>query len=281
MKIFRTVKEMQAFAGEQKKAGKVIGLVPTMGALHEGHLTLMRAAKAKCDVVIASVFVNPTQFGPNEDYDAYPRRFDEDCKNLASGGGDAVFHPEPSEMYPEGYCTYVNVDGDITHKLCGAQRPIHFRGVATVVTKLMNITRADEAFFGQKDAQQVVVVRRFVSDLNIPVHINMVPIVREESGLARSSRNAYLSPEEKQAALVLSRSLRKAKAAYEGGEKDVETLKSIVTKEIQSEPMASIDYVDLFSFPALKPIQTVDQESLLAIAVRIGKTRLIDNVILG
>ena len=184
-------------------------------------------------------------------------------------------------MYPEGYCTYVNVDGDITHKLCGAQRPIHFRGVATVVTKLMNITRADEAFFGQKDAQQVVVVRRFVSDLNIPVHINMVPIVREESGLARSSRNAYLSPEEKQAALVLSRSLRKAKAAYEGGEKDVETLKSIVPKEIQSEPMASIDYVDLFSFPALKPIATVDQESLLAIAVRIGKTRLIDNVILG
>ena len=281
MKIFRTVKEMQAFAGEQKKAGKVIGLVPTMGALHEGHLTLMRAAKAKCDVVIASVFVNPTQFGPNEDYDAYPRRFDEDCRKLESVGVDAVFHPEPSEMYPEGYCTYVNVDGDITHKLCGAQRPIHFRGVATVVTKLMNITRSDEAFFGQKDAQQVVVVRRFVSDLNIPVHINMVPIVREESGLARSSRNAYLSPEEKQAALVLSRSLRKAKAAYEGGEKDVETLKSMVTKEIQAEPMASIDYVDLFSFPALKPIRTVDQESLLAIAVRIGKTRLIDNVILG
>ena len=281
MKIFRTVKEMQAFASEQKKAGKIIGLVPTMGALHEGHLTLMRAAKAKCDVVIASVFVNPTQFGPNEDYDAYPRRFDEDCRKLESVGVDAVFHPEPSEMYPEGYCTYVNVDGDITHKLCGAQRPIHFRGVATVVTKLMNITRADEAFFGQKDAQQVVVVRRFVSDLNIPVHINMVPIVREESGLARSSRNAYLSPEEKQAALVLSRSLRKAKAAYEGGEKDVETLKSIVTKEIQAEPMASIDYVDLFSFPALKPIQTVDQESLLAIAVRFGKTRLIGNVILG
>lgn len=281
MKIFRTVKEMQDFASEQKKDGKVIGLVPTMGALHEGHLTLMRTAKAKCDVVIASVFVNPTQFGPNEDYDAYPRRFDEDCKKLESVGVDAVFHPEPAEMYPEGYCTYVNVDGDITHKLCGAQRPIHFRGVATVVTKLMNITRADEAFFGQKDAQQVVVVRRFVSDLNIPVHINMVPIVREPSGLARSSRNAYLSPKEKEAALVLSRSLRKAKAAYEGGEKNVEKLKSMVTKEIQCEPMASIDYVDLFTFPALKPIETVDQECLLAIAVRIGKTRLIDNVILG
>ena len=193
MKIFRTVKEMQAFSREQKKAGKVIGLVPTMGALHEGHLTLMRTAKAACDVVIASVFVNPTQFGPNEDYDAYPRRFEEDCRKLESVGVDAVFHPEPSEMYPKGYCTYVNVEGDITHKLCGAQRPIHFRGVATVVTKLINITGADEAFFGQKDAQQVVVVRRFVSDLNLPVHINMVPIVREESGLARSSRNAYMS----------------------------------------------------------------------------------------
>lgn len=280
MKIFRTVADMQSYAAEVKKEGKVIGLVPTMGALHEGHLTLMRTAKAKCDFVVASVFVNPTQFGPNEDYDAYPRRFEEDCKKLESVGVDAVFHPEPSEMYPEGYCTYVTVEGDITHKLCGAQRPIHFRGVATVVTKLMNITRADEAFFGQKDAQQVVVVRRFVSDLNLPVHINMVPIVREESGLARSSRNAYLSPAEKEAALVLSRSLRKANAAYDAGEKNVDALKKIVTAEIQNEPMASIDYVDLFSFPALLPIETVDQESLLAIAVRIGKTRLIDNVIL-
>lgn len=280
MKIFRTVADMQSYAAEVKKEGKVIGLVPTMGALHEGHLTLMRTAKAKCDFVVASVFVNPTQFGPNEDYDAYPRRFEEDCKKLESVGVDAVFHPEPSEMYPEGYCTYVTVEGDITHKLCGAQRPIHFRGVATVVTKLMNITRADEAFFGQKDAQQVVVVRRFVSDLNLPVYINMVPIVREESGLARSSRNAYLSPAEKEAALVLSRSLRKAKAAYDAGEKNVDALKKIVTAEIQNEPMASIDYVDLFSFPALLPIETIDQESLLAIAVRIGKTRLIDNVIL-
>ena len=193
MKIFTTAADMQAFSAALKKEGKCIGLVPTMGALHEGHLTLMRAAKEKCDVVVASVFVNPTQFGPNEDFDAYPRRFEEDCRKLESVGVDAVFHPEPAEMYPEGYCTYVSVDGDITHKLCGAQRPIHFRGVATVVTKLMNITRADEAFFGQKDAQQVVVVRRFVDDLNIPVHINMVPIVREDSGLARSSRNAYLS----------------------------------------------------------------------------------------
>ncbi|WP_232518041.1 pantoate--beta-alanine ligase [Dialister hominis] len=254
---------------------------PTMGALHEGHLTLMRAAKEATDFVIASVFVNPTQFGPNEDFDAYPRRFEEDCRKLESVGVDAVFHPQAADMYPQGFCTYVNVDGDITHKLCGAQRPIHFRGVATVVTKLFNITQADEAFFGQKDAQQVVVVCRFVQDMNLPVHINMVPIVREESGLARSSRNVYLSPEEKTAALVLSRSLRLAKDAYEKGERNAAVLKALVTKEIAGEPLAAIDYVDLFSFPALEAIETVDEKSLLALAVRIGKTRLIDNIILG
>lgn len=281
MKIFRTVKEMQEFALHLKQEGRRIGLVPTMGALHEGHLTLMRAAKEATDFVIASVFVNPTQFGPNEDFDAYPRRFEEDCRKLESVGVDAVFHPQAADMYPQGFCTYVNVDGDITHKLCGAQRPIHFRGVATVVTKLFNITQADEAFFGQKDAQQVVVVCRFVQDLNLPVHINMVPIVREESGLARSSRNVYLSPEEKTAALVLSRSLRLAKDAYEKGERNAAVLKALVTKEIAGEPLAAIDYVDLFSFPALEAIETVDEKSLLALAVRIGKTRLIDNIILG
>lgn len=281
MKIFRTVKEMQEFALRLKQEGRRIGLVPTMGALHEGHLTLMRAAKEATDFVIASVFVNPTQFGPNEDFDAYPRRFEEDCRKLESVGVDAVFHPQAADMYPQGFCTYVNVDGDITHKLCGAQRPIHFRGVATVVTKLFNITQADEAFFGQKDAQQVVVVCRFVQDLNLPVHINMVPIVREESGLARSSRNVYLSPEEKTAALVLSRSLRLAKDAYEKGGRNAAVLKALVTKEIAGEPLAAIDYVDLFSFPALEASETVDEKSLLALAVRIGKTRLIDNIILG
>lgn len=272
---------MQEFALRLKQEGRRIGLVPTMGALHEGHLTLMRAAKEATDFVIASVFVNPTQFGPNEDFDAYPRRFEEDCRKLESVGVDAVFHPQAADMYPQGFCTYVNVDGDITHKLCGAQRPIHFRGVATVVTKLFNITQADEAFFGQKDAQQVVVVCRFVQDLNLPVHINMVPIVREESGLARSSCNVYLSPEEKTAALVLSRSLRLAKDAYEKGERNAAVLKALVTKEIAGEPLAAIDYVDLFSFPALEAIETVDEKSLLALAVRIGKTRLIDNIILG
>lgn len=281
MRILRTRDEIKAFADSACKEGKSIGLVPTMGALHEGHLTLVREARRKCEVVIASVFVNPTQFGPHEDYEAYPRRFEEDCRKLEAEGADAVFHPEPMEMYPEGYTTYVTVEGEATDKLCGARRPGHFRGVATVLTKLFNLSRATDAFFGQKDAQQVVVVRRFVEDLNVPVQIHMVPIVREESGLARSSRNMYLSVEEKEAALVLSRSLRKAEAAFEAGEHDVETLKSLTSAEISGEKMAEIDYVELYSFPGLKKIDVVNQPSLLAIAVKIGKTRLIDNVILG
>lgn len=281
MKVLRTIKEIKEYAKTQKQAGKIIGLVPTMGALHEGHLTLMRAAREKCDIVIASVFVNPVQFGPNEDYDAYPRRFEEDCKKLETVPVDAVFHPEPAEMYPDGYATYVNVEGEITHKLCGAQRPGHFRGVATVVTKLMNLSRADEAFFGQKDAQQVVVISRFVEDLNINVHINMVPIVREESGLARSSRNQYLSADEKKAALVLSRSLKAAKMLYADGENKVAELKKVVSDILKAEPMATVDYVELYSFPGLLSIEEVKGPALLAIAVKIGKTRLIDNVILG
>ena len=281
MKILKTIEEIKAFAGEMSKAGKKIGLVPTMGALHEGHLTLMREARKECEIVIASVFVNPTQFGPNEDYDAYPRKFEEDCQKLEQEGIDAVFHPEPEIMYPQGYLTYVNVEGDITNKLCGARRPGHFRGVATVVTKLFNLSRATDAYFGQKDAQQVVVVRRFVEDLNIPVRIHMVPIVREESGLARSSRNMYLSSEEREAALVLSRSLKKAETAFAGGEKDTSALKKLVREELAGEKLAEIDYVELYSFPALQELAKVDQPALLAIAVKIGKTRLIDNVILG
>ena len=280
MKILRTVKEIQEYTREIKKAGKTIGLVPTMGALHEGHLTLMRAARQAADVVIASVFVNPVQFGPNEDYDAYPRQFEADCAKLETVPVDAVFHPEPSEMYPAGYSTYVNVEGDITHKLCGAKRPGHFRGVATAVTKLMNLARADKAFFGQKDAQQVVVIKRFTADLNLPVEVVMVPICREESGLARSSRNVYLSAEERTAALVLSRSLRQAKAAFAEGEKDTAKLKELVRSVLGQEPLADVDYVELYSFPGLEPIEAVEQPALLAIAVRIGKTRLIDNVIL-
>ena len=281
MRVLSTIAEITEYTAELKKAGKTIGLVPTMGALHEGHLTLMRAARADNDVVIASVFVNPIQFGPNEDYDKYPRMFEADCAKLESVNVDAVFHPDPAEMYPQGFCTYVNVDGEFTRKLCGASRPGHFRGVATVVTRLMNLSRADRAYFGQKDAQQVCVIKRFVNDLNIPVQVVMVPINREDSGLARSSRNAYLSDTEKQQALCLSRSLRKAEAAYAGGEKNVAALLKIVQDELAAEPAADVEYVELYDFPTLEPIETVEKESLMAMAVRIGKTRLIDNIIIG
>ena len=281
MKKLYTVQEIQEYTAEIKRQGRTIGLVPTMGALHEGHLTLMRAARQHCDVVIASVFVNPVQFGPNEDYAAYPRRFVADCEKLEAAGVDAVFHPEPEEMYPAGYGTYIEVGSTLTDKLCGARRPGHFRGVATVVTKLMNLARADQAFFGQKDAQQVVVIRQVVRDLNLPVTVRMVPIVREENGLARSSRNAYLSAGEREAALILSRSLQKAMDACRAGETRTAALKALVQAELASEPLADVDYVDCYSFPELQPIREVEGAALLAIAVRIGKTRLIDNVILG
>ena len=278
LKVFTTVKEMQAYAAAQKQAGKTIGLCPTMGALHEGHMTLMRAARQACDIVIASVSVTPVQFGQTEDYDKYPRQFEADCAKLAAEGVDAVFHPEPAEMYPDGYGTYITVENGITDVLCGARRPGHFRGVATVVTKLMNITRADKAFFGQKDAQQVAVVRRFVADLNLPVEVVMVPICREASGLARSSRNAYMSEAEKQAALVLSRSLRAAKEAYAGGERQAAALKAAVQQVLATEPLARVDYVDLYTYPALQVTDSASEPCLLAIAVYIGQTRVIDNL---
>lgn len=281
MKILRTVKEIQAYTKVVKAEGKTIGLVPTMGALHTGHLSLVRAARETTDIVIVSVFVNPTQFGPGEDYEAYPRDFSADSDKLVAAGVDAVFHPAPSEMYPEGYATYVNVEGALTEKLCGARRPGHFRGVATVVTKLLHLSGADKAFFGQKDAQQVVVIRRVVADLNLSTEIVMMPIVREGDGLALSSRNRYLSAEERGAALVLSRSLREAEAAFAGGEKDAAALKALVTTTLMKEPLAVIDYVELYSFPALRPVKRLEEPALLAIAVKIGQTRLIDNVILG
>lgn len=281
IKVLTTVAEVKSFVRAVKKAGKTIGLVLTMGALHEGHLTLMRHAKKNADVVIASVFVNPTQFGPNEDFDAYPREFSRDCEKLDSVGVDAVFHPSAEEMYPKGYTAYVTVDGDITNKLCGAKRPGHFRGVATVVTKLFNITEADKAFFGQKDAQQVVVIKRFVRDLNMNVEVNMVPIVRAEDGLALSSRNKYLSDKEKKAALVLSKSLKEAQKAFKSGKKSVTELKALITEKIQAEPLAQIDYIDIYTFPDLEECEMIAKEALVALAVKFGTTRLIDNTILG
>jgi pantoate--beta-alanine ligase len=280
MKILRTIQEIEEYTKAVKASGRTIGLVPTMGALHEGHLTLMRLARQSCDVVLASVFVNPVQFGPGEDYDAYPRQFEDDCAQLATVPVDAVFHPDPVVMYPSGYATYINVESAITQKLCGAKRPGHFRGVATVVVKLMNLARADKAFFGQKDAQQVVVIHRFVADLNLPVEVVMAPISREASGLARSSRNVYLSASERTAALVLHRSLQAAQTAFSQGEKECLRLKQIVQTVLGSEPLADPDYVELYSFPELADISRVQGPALLAIAVRIGRTRLIDNIIL-
>lgn len=279
MQLFHTIQDIRSYVRTQKALGKSVALVPTMGALHEGHLTLIRTAKQSADVVIVSVFVNPTQFGPNEDYDAYPRTLDADCQGAASAGASAVFAPSPSEMYPSGYATYVNVEG-ITDLLCGAQRPGHFRGVATVVTKLFNIVQPDRAYFGQKDAQQVLVIRRFTADLDLPVEIVMVPIVRDQNGLALSSRNSYLSAEEKQAALVLSSALRLARQALADGTTSVSELTALVTAHIQKEPLASIDYVSVYAYPTLDTIETVTDQALLALAVRIGKTRLIDNTIL-
>lgn len=279
MQLFHTIQDIRAYVRAQKALGKSIALVPTMGALHEGHLTLIRTAKQSADIVIVSVFVNPTQFGPNEDYDAYPRTLDADCQGATNAGADAVFAPSPSEMYPNGYATYVNVEG-ITDLLCGAQRPGHFRGVATVVTKLFHIVQPDRAYFGQKDAQQVLVIRRFTADLNLPVEICMVPIVRDENGLALSSRNRYLSAEEKSAARILSAGLRLARQSLADGTTSVAELTSLVTDHIQTEPLATIDYVSIYEYPTLSSIDTIENRALLALAVRIGKTRLIDNTIL-
>lgn len=281
IKIIKTIVELKEFVKQIKQVGKTIGLVPTMGALHEGHLSLMKAAKEKCDIVIASVFVNPTQFGPNEDFDAYPRTFESDCEKMDAVGIDVAFHPSVEEMYPEGYTSFVTVDGDITNKLCGAKRQGHFRGVATIVTKLMHISEADRAFFGQKDAQQVVVIKRFARDLNFNIEIEMVPIVRDENGLALSSRNKYLSEAEKAAALVLSGSLNTAREAFTCGEKNVDKLKLLIIDKIQKESFADIDYVEIYTFPDLKEIETVDGQVIIALAVRFGTTRLIDNTLIG
>ncbi len=280
IKVIETVNDMRAYIKEARLAGKKIGLVPTMGALHEGHLTLMREAKLTCDIVVASIFVNPAQFAPNEDFAKYPRTFDNDCRLAGEAGVDAIFHPQPSEMYPAGYSTYVNVLG-ITDKLCGRSRPTFFQGVATVVTKLFNIVQPDFAFFGQKDAQQGLVVQRMVADLNMNLQIVMVPTVRDATGLALSSRNSYLSAEDTQAALVLSQSLKMAAQAVKAGERDISAIKESVRNKIQAETRAQIDYVEIFQYPDLQNVDILTDKALLALAVRFGETRLIDNIILS
>ena len=281
MKLIKTVAELREEVALAKSKGETIGLVPTMGALHEGHASLIKAANMENDCVIVSVFVNPTQFAPNEDLDAYPRTLEADCVLAEKMGADIVFAPSPKEMYPSEDDTWVEVTGDITKVLCGRSRPIHFRGVTTVVTKLFNLAQPDRAYFGQKDAQQVEVLKRMVKDLFFNIQLRIMPIVREKDGLAKSSRNTYLSNEERSAALVLNSSLSVAKKLFQQGERNKDTLISAVIAGIKAEPLSDIDYVEIYALPELKPVTNpVQGSNLLAVAVKFGTTRLIDNVVL-
>ena len=277
MKTAETIPEVRAAVREWKSQGLTVGLVPTMGFLHEGHLSLVREARRQCDKVAVSVFVNPTQFGPNEDLEAYPRDFGRDCALLEAEGCDLVFHPEPSEMYPEGFATYVEIQSEMPKQLCGKTRPIHFRGVCTVVNKLFNIVTPDKAFFGQKDAQQLAIIRRMVRDLSMGIEIVGCPIVREPDGLAMSSRNTYLSAEERQAALVLSQAVFLGQEMTAAGETDADQIVAAMTEKIEACPLAKIDYVSAVDGVTMMPVHTVEKDVLFAMAVYIGKTRLIDN----
>ena len=281
MQVITQIGQLKQIIYTAKREGKTIGLVPTMGYLHEGHLTLMRRARQEQGLVIATLFVNPLQFGPQEDYADYPRDLERDCKLAESTGIDVLFAPSVDEMYPDGngkILSFVDVE-QITATLCGASRPGHFRGVATVVTKLFNIAEADVAYFGQKDAQQVAVIRRMTEDLNMNVKIVAVPIVREPDGLAMSSRNKYLAPAQRQAALVLSRSLERAASLLAAGERDSALILAAVRELIDQQPLAEIDYVSLVDPLSLAAIERVEQQALLALAVKFGKTRLIDNML--
>ncbi len=275
MKIVSTIEEVRAQVREWKKEGKTVGFVPTMGYLHEGHASLMDAA-GENDKVVVSIFVNPMQFGPNEDLASYPRDLEHDAKVCEAHGVDLIFHPTPEEMYGDNFYSYVDMDV-LTKELCGLSRPVHFRGVCTVVAKLFNIVTPDKAYFGQKDAQQLAVIKRMVKDLNMPLTIVGCPIIREEDGLAKSSRNTYLSPEERKAALVLSRSIFLGKKMVEQGEKDCKKIKEAMTAEIEKEPLAKIDYVKIVDLSTMQQVETTEHGVLAAIAVYIGKTRLIDN----
>ena len=277
MQVTTTVEETRKLVKNWKKEGKTVGLVPTMGFLHEGHASLIRRCREENDIVVVSDFVNPTQFGPTEDLEAYPRDFKRDSELCESLGADLIFHPEPKDMYHDPHA-YVSID-TLSDTLCGKTRPIHFKGVCTVVSKLFNIVAPDRAYFGQKDAQQLAVIKRMVKDLNVDTEIIGCPIIREEDGLAKSSRNTYLSADERQAALVLSRSLKIGKQLVDAGEKSAKAIKDAITAEINKEPLAKIDYVDVVDFDTITPVDEIKGTTLVAIAVYIGKTRLIDNFI--
>ena len=276
MRVVHTIAEARAV---RRALPGTWGFVPTMGYLHEGHLSLVRRARAENDRVAVSIFVNPTQFGPHEDYARYPRDLERDLRLLEPLGVDLVFVPSVEEMYPPGFQTWVIVE-EVSRPLEGASRPGHFRGVTTVVAKLFNILQPDRAYFGQKDAQQTVVIRRMVQDLNIPVEIVICPTVREPDGLAMSSRNTYLNPEERRAATVLFRALQAAKARYEAGERDAEGLREAMRGVIRAEPLARIDYVSVADPETLQELERVEGPALLSLAVYIGTTRLIDNIML-
>ncbi len=278
MKIAYTVEDVKSQVRQWKKEGFTVGLVPTMGYLHEGHESLIKRAVAENDRVVVSVFLNPTQFAPNEDLASYPRDFEADTKLCEGAGAALVFHPEPSEMYAEDACTFVDMTA-VTKELCGKSRPIHFRGVCTVVNKLMNISMADRAYFGQKDAQQLAVIRRMVRDLNMNVEVVGCPIIREADGLAKSSRNTYLSEEERKAGLVLSQAVKLGQKLVAEGEKSAAAVTGAMSELISAEPLAKIDYVSMVSWDSIEPVETIEAPVLVAMAVYIGKTRLIDNFI--
>jgi len=279
MKICPTIAEMHACCRAVQRGGKRLSLVPTMGALHEGHLSLVRAAKAQSDVLAVSIFVNPTQFAPHEDFNQYPRTFERDCELLEKEGVGLLFAPSIEEMYPPGARTWVQVEG-LSDKLCGKSRPGHFRGVTTVVAKLFHIVEPDMAFFGQKDAVQLAIIRRMVRDLNLPVEIVSCPTVREPDGLALSSRNAYLDVQQRTAALALYHSLLRAQSLFDQGERNAANLIAAGREAFHAEPSARLDYFEIVDPGTLDPMAEVDKPALVAVAAFVGTTRLIDNLVL-
>ena len=276
MKIIEQPREIQQLSEELRKKENRIAFVPTMGYLHEGHLSLMREGKKRSDILVSSIFVNPTQFGPNEDLEAYPRDFEKDEKLMEEVGVDIVFYPQAESIYPEGYQTYINVE-KVSQNLCGVSRPYHFRGVATVVAKLFNIVRPHIALFGQKDFQQLIVIQRMVKDLDFNIEVIGCPIVREPDGLAMSSRNAYLNPKERQEALTLKKALDSAKAIYLKGERKAKVLLDSADRIISANPMVQTYYLKICSTETMEDIEIVDREAVMAVAAFVGKTRLLDN----
>jgi pantoate--beta-alanine ligase len=276
MQVVTTIKEVREIVGNWKKEGKSVGFVPTMGYLHEGHGSLITEARKNNDKVAVSIFVNPMQFGPSEDLESYPRDLEKDSAFCESLGADLIFHPEPEEMYHDNFSSYVDMNV-LTEELCGLSRPVHFRGVCTVVNKLFNIVQPDRAYFGQKDAQQLAIIKHMVEDLNMNIEVIGCPIVREDDGLAKSSRNTYLSEEERKAALILSKTIFLGQKLVEEGERDAVKLVEIMKQNIETEPLAKIDYVKAVDGLTMQQVTEIKQPTLVAMAVYIGKTRLIDN----